>query len=269
MKKLNLWTTIVVTLLLVSGCNKEENPSDKSQITFKEFTVNDVSFKMIKVDGGTFDMGGTPEQGEDAWKKEFPVHQVTLSDYYIGETEVTQGLWEAVMGSNPSNHQGNPQYPVEMVTWSEVVKEFIPKLNELTGKTFTLPTEAQWEFAARGGNKSKGFKYSGSNDFNEVGWSSDNSNTDGEHESHPVGQKLPNELGLYDMSGNVFEWCLDWMGPYTEEPQTNPTGPESGDLRIIRSGFFYIPTSNCRVSSRSNYPDEKNYGIGFRLVLSL
>ena len=229
-------------------------------------TANGIDIPMMKVDGGTFTMGATPEQGDDAYDSEKPVHQVTLSDYYIGQTEVTQKLWEAVMGSNPSYFKGTKK-PVERVSWNDIVNEFLPRLNALTGKNFTLPTEAQWEFAARGGNKSKGYKYSGSNNIDDVAWNR------GNHyplKTHPVGQKLPNELGIYDMSGNVYEWCSDWYEAYSAEAQTDPIGPESSSSRVLRGGCFDGYARNCRVSRRLHYyPDYKSYDCGFRLVLDL
>ncbi len=165
------------------------------------FTVNGVSFKMIFVEGGTFTMGATAELESDALGGEKPTHRVTLSSYMIGETEVTQELWQAVMGGNPSLHKG-ARNPVEWVSWNDC-QEFIDKLNRLTGRKFGLPTEAQWEYAARGGNRSKGYKYSGSNNIDELAWYDGNSGT------HLVATKKPNELGIYDMSGNLWEWCQD------------------------------------------------------------
>lgn len=182
---------------------------------------------MIWVEGGSFTMGATKEQGNDVGSNEKPAHQVKLSNYYIGKYEVTQELWLAVMGRNPSRNQGDMKRPVEMVNWYDC-QEFITKLNQLTGKQFRLPTEAEWEFAARGGNFSQGYKYSGSNTFEDVAW---NNAT-----PHSVGSKYPNELGLYDMSGNVREWCQDWFGKYSRGAQTNPTGPSSGSSRVDRSG---------------------------------
>ena len=224
--------------------------------------VNGVSFTMIAVEGGTFNMGATSEQGGDADSDEYPVHSVTLSDYYIGETEVTQELWEAVMGSNPSDFSGNPQRPVEMVSWNDC-QEFITKLNELTGKNFRLPTEAEWEYAARGGNGSQGYKYSGSNTISDVAWYNGNSGS----ETHNVKTKSPNELGIYDMSGNVFEWCEDWYGGYSSGSQTNPTGPSSGFFRVLRGGSWYSNTKACRVSNRSNDSPGSRYSrYGFRVV---
>ena len=227
-------------------------------------TINGVSFTMIKVEGGTFQMGATSEQGNDAYSAEKPVHSVTLSDYYIGETEVTQELWEAVMGSNPSYFDGNLQRPVETVSWNDC-QEFITKLNQLTGKNFRLPTEAEWEYAARGGNKSKGYKYSGSNTIDNVAWcDDDNSNS----RTHDVKTKSPNELGIYDMSGNVYEWCQDWYGNYSSGSQTNPKGPSSGSGRVMRGGSWHYYAQICRVSYRSShYHNFRDSIIGFRLAL--
>ena len=226
------------------------------------FRVNGVSFNMIHVEGGTFTMGATPEQGDDAYDWEKPAHQVTLSSYYIGETEVTQALWEAVMGSNPSYFKGS-EHPVERVSWDDC-QTFIRKLNTLTGKTFRLPTEAEWEYAARSGKKSQGYKYSGSNTLDNVAWYDDNSGG----ETHPVKTKSPNELGLYDMSGNVWEWCQDWSGGYDSSSQKNPTGPSTGSARVSRGGSWYYFARYCRVSFRGNSaPDNRSGSLGFRLAL--
>ena len=228
----------------------------------KTFTANGVSFKMIRVDGGTFTMGATSEQESDAESDEKPAHQVTLSTYYIAETEVTQELWQAVMGSNPSNFKGANR-PVECVSWDDS-KAFISELNSLTGKNFRLPTEAEWEFAARGGNKTQGYKYSGSNSLGNVAWYTDNSGK----ETHPVKQKSPNELGLYDMSGNVGEWCQDWFGSYSSSSQTNPTGASSGSYRVIRGGSWGSDARFCRVSVRYDCtPGYRSNYLGLRLVL--
>lgn len=227
------------------------------------FTVNGVSFNMIAVKGGTFTMGATSEQGSDARDDEKPTHQVTLSDYCIGETEVTQELWQAVMGSNPSYFTGNLQRPVEYVSWNDC-QEFIKKLNQLTGKTFRLPTEAEWEYAARGGSQSQGYKYAGSNTIGDVAWYTSNSSST----THPVGQKQANELGLYDMSGNVCEWCQDWYGSYSSSSQTNPTGPSSGSIRVGRGGSWLYYARYCRVSYRFyGTPTAGSNVLGFRLAL--
>lgn len=235
------------------------------------FTVNGVSFNMIAVKGGTFTMGATSEQGSDAYDDEKPTHQVTLSDYCIGETEVTQELWQAVMGSNPSYFTGNLQRPVEYVTWNDC-QEFIKKLNQLTGKTFRLPTEAEWEYAARGGSQSQGYKYAGSNTIGDVAWYRVNSYNKGsshpDYGTHPVGQKQANELGLYDMSGNVWEWCQDWYDSYSSSPQTNPTGPSSGSNRVRRGGGWLNNAGGCRVSNRSSSTPTRSYdSLGLRLAL--
>ena len=242
------------------------------------FTVNGVTFKMIKVEGGTFTMGATPEQGSDPRDDEKPAHQVTLTeDFYIGETEVTQALWLAVMGSNPSYFVGENGYgddlmrPVDLVSWNHC-QVFITKLNEMTGKTFRLPTEAEWEFAARGGNKSLGYKYAGSNNLAEVAWywyslPTQTPNTVG-YGTHTVATKAPNELGLYDMSGNVTEWCQDWYSLYSSEPQTNPTGPATGTYLVVHGGAWGNQATNCRVSYRGgNYPDTKYSSLGLRLAM--
>ena len=226
-------------------------------------TVNGVAFNMVKVSGGTFQMGATSEQGSYVDSDEQPVHQVTLSDYYIGETEVTQELWQAVMGSNPSKFTGSGLLPVEKVSWDDC-QTFITKLNVLTGMQFRLPTEAEWEFAARGGNSSQGYKYSGSNNIDDVAWYTNNSNS----KTHEVGTKAPNELGIYDMSGNVWEWCQDWDGSYSSSAQTNPTGPTSGAERVYRGGSFFGYAGYCRVSDRNYYtPGYRIYILGLRLAL--
>ena len=217
---------------------------------------------MVYVSGGTFTMGATSEQGSDAWDDEKPAHSVTLSGYYIGKYEVTQKLWKAVMGSNPSNFKGD-NLPVENVSWNDV-QEFLRKLNAMTGKRYRLPTEAEWEFAARGGNSSRGYKYSGSNSLGSVAWYTDNSG----NRTHAVGTKSPNELGIYDMSGNVWEWCQDWYGSYSSSSQRNPHGSNSGSDRVRRGGSWLSNARYCRVSSRLSYsPVFRYYDLGFRLAL--
>ena len=216
---------------------------------------------MVQVEGGSFQMGGTPEQGSDVYSDEKPVHEVTLSDYYMGKYEVRQSEWEAVMGSNPSRFKG-ADLPVEQVSWEDC-HEFIGRLNALTGLNFKLPTEAQWEYAARGGRLSKGYKYSGSNNLGEVGWYGSNSGNC----THRVGEKQPNELGLYDMSGNVREWCEDWYGDYRITSQRDPLGAASGSGRVRRDGGWNIGAGDCRVSLRlSTLPDFRSSYLGFRLV---
>lgn len=259
MKKLFLALVCVMAFVLLGSCKKEVAPDTTSNLTFD---IEGVEFTMVLVEGGTFTMGATAEQ-DSAAGNEKPAHQVTLSNYYIGQTEVTHVMWNAVMGRNYFNFQDD-DYPVTQVTWTEC-QAFVEKLNQLTGRHFRLPTEAEWEYAARGGNKSKGFKYPGSNTLGEVAWYSDNS---GSH-THPVATKLANELGLYDMSGNVWEWCQDWYVSYSSTPQTNPQGPDSGTFKVNRGGGFFCSTGYCRTSSR-NYgiPENRSLDFGFRLCLS-
>ena len=224
--------------------------------------VGNVSYRMIPVSGGTFSMGATSEMTEP-YSDEKPTHQVTLSSYYIGETEVTQALWKAVMGSNPSYFKGD-NLPVETVSWDDC-QTFIRKLNGLTGRHFRLPTEAEWEFAARGGNQSRHTQYSGSDNIDEVAWYYGNSG----NKTHPVKTKQPNELGIYDMTGNVWEWCQDWYGDYSSYAQTNPTGASSGSYRVDRGGSWRGDPWNCRSSGRYyDAPDGEYRSHGLRLVLS-
>ena len=227
------------------------------------FTVGGVSFTMVYVDGGTFTMGATSEQGNyDPRDDEKPAHSVNLSSYYIGQTEVTQELWEAVMGSNPSRFKGAKR-PVECVSWSDCC-EFICKLNQKTGKNFRLPTEAEWEYAARGGNKSQHYRFSGGVPLGNVAWCSDNSGK----KTHDVATKPANELGIYDMSGNVREWCSDWYGAYDSSSQHNPQGPASGSDRVCRGGSWDDSARGCRVSHRfRSSADSRNKYIGLRLAL--
>ena len=224
------------------------------------FTVNGIKFTMVPVEGGTFTMGATSEQGSDVSDDEKPAHQVTLSDYYIGQTEVTQALWKAVMGSNPSFFKGD-NLPVEQVSWDDC-QVFIQNLNQLTGKQFRLPTEAEWEYAARGGRKSRGYKYAGGNDIGLVAWYTGNSG----NETHTVATKQANELGVYDMSGNVEEWCSDWYGDYQSSSQSDPQGPSSGSNRVSRGDCYFSDARDCRVSNRYyNLPDYRNDYLGLRL----
>lgn len=249
----------------------------KSDLTF---TVDGVVFKMVYVSGGTFMMGCTSEQDSDCDSEEKPIHSVTLSDFFIGETEVTQALWEAVMGitAKKQRDKADPRwsmrgegasYPIYYVSWKDAVK-FCNKINEKLrsqlppGYRFTLPTEAQWEYAARGGNKSRHYKYSGSNNIGDVAKYIDNSSS----ATHRVKSMQANELGLYDMSGNVWEWCLDKKGSYENSSQTDPKGPSSGSSRVLRGGSWYSYSYYCRVFCRnSSFPHSRYYNNGFRLAL--
>lgn len=275
-----LWAGIIATL----------QEQEVSNIESSSYKVNGIAFNMNKVEGGTFMMGA---DGMDAEAKEWekPAHWVTLSDYCIGETEVTQELWEAVMGknSNISDFKGAKQ-PVERVSWEDC-QEFLTKLNDMTGKEFRLPTEAEWEFAARGGKYSKQYKYSGSDDIDEVAWyfrnsgdkyidwnsSRDTTNylTEVNHcRPHPVKQKKPNELGLYDMTGNVLEWCSDWYDRYSAISITDPQGPESANPdkygRVRRGGYYLQSENYSRITYRiKTRPNERHEWLGFRLALSV
>ena len=214
---------------------------------------------MIHVEGGTFMMGRKTKWYEASDEEE---HQVTLSSYSINKYEVTQEEWEAVMGNNPSNFKG-AKLPVEQVSWDDC-QVFISKLNELTGMSFRLPSEAEWEYSARGGNKNSGCVYAGSNDLFEVAWFDRNS----EGKSHEIGLKLPNELGLFDMCGNIREWCQDWYGDYSVLAQIDPQGSSSGNLKVFRGGGWDSSKDYCLLSSRDNWsPNYKSASLGLRLAL--
>lgn len=240
-----------------SEANSETiSPLDRKKI------IDNILDNMVFVEGGTFIMGATAQIGTIDYTEEKPIHQVSLSSYYIGKYEVTQEEWQVIMGMNPSKYKGSKR-PVENISWEDSQK-FISKLNEITGIKFRLPTEAEWEFAARGGNKSKGYTYSGSNIPSEVAWY-------GVNNTSFVGKKKPNELGIYDMSGNVYEWCHDWFGAYNTIPQTDPKGPSSGSFRVCRSGCWYLGYGGCTVFSRSNHVPSYTGGAGsygLRLALT-
>ena len=283
-KDIQSLTTYYLTLLLPPAASPMESPyasqpvaqpvkqgpvvADSSAI--ETITVNGVSFIMVRVDGGTFMMGATEEQSNDAESDEKPAHQVKLSTYSIGETEVTQELWQAVMGENPSDFKGN-QRPVEQVSWGDC-QDFIKKLNQLTGRKFRLPTEAEWEYAARGGSKSQHHKYSGGDNINDVAWYDKNAwnkgSTHPDYGTHVVKTKQANELGLYDMSGNVWEWCQDWFGGYSRDKQTNPQGSQNGSYRVRRGGSWYHDSNVSRTSFRFNgSPSARLSYLGLRLAL--
>ena len=287
----------------IAECGKATPARDnsKTDLTFK---VGDVSFKMVFVEGGTFTMGCTSEQGGDCDDDEKTYHNVMLGDYYIGEAEVTVGLfrefisetgyrtdaekegwarrwmqvdgewkWNKVNGINwMCDANGNVRntsednHPVLYVSWNDA-EEFCKWLSRKMDKTFSLPTEAQWEYAARGGNRSNGYKYAGSDNINDVAWYGNRGGT-ADGKTHPVKSKKANELGLYDMSGNVWEWCSDWYGSYSSSSQTDPRGPSSGSSRVLRGGGWCGGARRCRVSARDyGHPDYRDTGDGFRLAI--
>ena len=278
LSKKNIFTILVFILVLGGTTGCIQHKSDQKRLPALSFTVNGESFEMIPVEGGTFIMGGTSEQGNDCENNEKPTHEETLPFFYIGKYEVTQKLWKAVMGTDfdQSYNSGCEDCPAEYISWNDTQK-FISKLNTLTNKTFRLPTDIEWEYAARGGKYSEKYKYSGSNDIDEVAWYIENyqkSKYGDKGTTHPVGMKKPNELGLYDMSGNVWEWCDNW---YTQEYSQNgksvhPGWPFNGTSaffrRVLRGGSWGGTAKGCRVSyidyDVPNYRDE--YG-GFMLVL--
>ena len=249
---------------------KEEHVLVTVAKDFETIEVNGYKFNMVKVKGGTFTMGATDDMG-DYDNDERPPHQVTLTDYSIGETEVTQGLWFAVMGTRPMSPDGD-NHPMKEVSYDESV-DFIEKLNKMTGRHFHLPTEAQWEFAAKGGNQGRQTLYAGSNKFEEVGWCAENCWNLGKESpdfgNHAVGMKKPNELGIYDMSGNVWEWCHGSYERYTEAPQVNPVLNEKtqGAFRCNRGGSWDYVSKSARVCNRRNRTrDFRNFNLGLRLA---
>lgn len=242
---------------------EEKRLDEEANAKERVFTVGNVEFKMIRVDGGRFLMGA-PNNDHDAYLNEKPQHWIKLSDFYIGETTVTQALWKAVMGNNPSSFHGDNN-PVDSVKWDDC-QTFIKILNEKTNQRFRLPTEAEWEFAASGGNMSKGCRFAGGNSIDEVAWFNGNS----DFKTHQVKNKRPNELGLYDMSGNVYERCLDWYSDsyYEESPIDNPVNHISSSSRVLRGGSWLNRAKHCRVTDRYKYdPSVSDGSIGFRLVL--
>ena len=283
---------VFAQLKLVDSSAKVEE--EKAIAEQKANKLKSITENFVYVEGGTFGMGSN-----NGYSFEKPVHNVTLSSYYVAKTEVTQIQWAAVMGNNPSDFKGDNR-PVECVSWYDAIV-FCNKLSMMDKKTpvysvngktdpdtwnykpcqgnsisgtitmniksngYRLPTEAEWEFAAWGGKKRKGYKYSGSDNLSRVAWYDDNSG----NKTHDVAKKSPNELGLYDMSGNVWEWCWDWYGSYGSSAQTNPVGPSSGDSRVRRGGSWVYDSDFCRVTFRINDgPDGRNHYVGFRLVRS-
>ena len=259
-----------VTTLIDMLLNPQVQPAEPESGDIETITVNGVSFNMVYVASGTFEMGAPPEAYYNVDHCR-PVHQVTLSEYYIGQTEVTQELWTAVMGSNPSYYAVSNQQPVHMINWTDC-QTFIQKLNQLTGKNFRLPTEAEWEYAARGAEKTHGYDYAGGTreELNDICWNSSNSSTsDYGYGGQPVGMKRPNEIGLYDMSGNVEEWLNDYYSPYTEEAQVDPQGPATGTNRCVRGGSFSHNWWDLRVYERhACSPGDKLTFYGMRLAMS-
>ena len=231
-----------------------------------------INMKMVYVQGGSYNMGCTGEQGSDCDDDEKTVRYVTVSDFYIGQFEITQAQWQAVMGTSVYQQQskaggsstygtGN-DYPMYYVSWEEA-KEFCRRLSQQTGKTYRLPTEAEWEYAARGGKKTQNTKYAGGYSLVYVGWYTNNSGG----KTHAVGTKNANELGIYDMSGNVWEWCEDWYGDYRSYDTDNPTGASSGSYRVLRGGSWRSNAGNCRVSNRNgSSPGSRDDSDGFRVV---
>ena len=291
MKKVLL---ILLPLLIFTGClHTKTEKEDKEQVQGDTQILEELTESFVLVEGGIFGMGSN-----SGYSSEKPVHNVTLSSYYVAKTEVTQAQWTAVMGNNPSYFKGDNR-PVEYVSWYDAIV-FCNKLSMMDNKTpvysvdgktnpdtwgytpcqgisirsgtvtmdlkangYRLPTEAEWEFAAWGGKKMKGYKYSGSDNLLTVAWYVGNSGD----QTHDVATKSPNELGLYDMSGNVWEWCWDWYGSYSSSAQTNPVGASSGSCRVVRGGSWYHGRSQCSVSCRDyHYPDDRGIMLGFRLV---
>ena len=256
-------TATIAGVLTTNTSSSVASGTSSSGNTITIPVKNGISIDMVRVEAGTFTMGATAEM-KDPFDWEKPTHQVTLTnDYYIGKYEVTQALWQAVMGNNPSYFKGG-NLPVEQVSWDDC-QEFLSKLNSITGKKFRLPTEAEWEYAARGGKKSRGYQYSGSNNLSDVAWYDRKSN----NKTHAVGTKQSNELGIYNMSGNVCEWCQDLFEEYSSSSQVNPTGANSGSHRVFRGGSWNGYARYCRSSYRNSIsPDGRGYDFGLRLVLS-
>jgi formylglycine-generating enzyme required for sulfatase activity len=258
----------LVLMVWWSGRSSDESVLESTSLPSEEKPVRTaenikMDLEMVLVEGGTFMMGCTSEQGNDCFDREKPAHRVEVGDFHIGRYEVTQAQWKMVMGSNPSYFEGD-DLPVASVSWNDV-QEFIRLLNEQTGKRYRLPTEAEWEYAARGGNKSKGYKYSGSNYVDDVAWYYGNSGD----KAHPVGTKRANELGLHDMSGNVWEWCRDWLDSYVDSAQVNPGGPSAGSARVMRGGSWGGVAQYARSAIRNRIgPDVRDGHFGFRLAAS-
>lgn len=266
MHQYSLYIVIFLWLLGLPSAYAKNRKQVPDSLQVLSFEVNGVPFNMQRVEGGVFVMGGTPEQHREHISTDLPTHTVALNAFYIAPVEVTQALWRAVMPEwEFVEDMYISSFPICYVSWYDC-QEFIRRLDSITGMPFRLPTEAEWEFAARGGNKSQGFQFAGSNDIDTVSWSSHNAG----FRMHSVGQKLPNELLLYDMTGNVSEWCSDWYAHYHLATEPNPKGADKGDLKVIRGGSY----DNCKENSylsRREYQDPNlatNY-CGLRLAFTL
>jgi hypothetical protein len=248
--------TFTVTAQIVDKCGLSY-----SLVTSYTYNIpSSLIVPIVLVEGATFQMGSAFGDSDEQ-----PVHSVTLSSFRIGKNEVTQALWRTVMGVNSNYVTTCDNCPIEQVSWDDI-QVFLTKLNTLTGKDYRLPTEAEWEYAARGGKLSKGYTYAGSNTIEDVAWYVSNSGGT----NHLIGQKTANELGLYDMSGNVWEWCQDWYIAYSSASQNNPSGASTGTYRVLRGGSWSYNPQYSRVSYRNYYtPGYRNYGHGFRMALSL
>ncbi|MCM1531296.1 MAG: formylglycine-generating enzyme family protein [Bacteroides sp.] len=261
---------------LTASCDNDKGGGDGNGNgdTPKNYTETafGMNLQMVYVAGGEFEMGSTVEQDVEAASNEAPVRTVSLDPYYIGKFEITQSQWEAVMGTTIREQMEltgweelygeGIDYPMYYVNWQEA-KAFCDSLSKKTGKRYALPTEAQWEYAAKGGQKSEGYKYSGGDNIEEVAWYEENS----EETTHPVGLKKANELGIFDMSGNVREWCSDWYDIYDEADTENPQGPELSEVRVERSGSFGSDARRCRSTDRRSFkPTYRSFYLGFRVV---
>ncbi|MBD5396833.1 formylglycine-generating enzyme family protein [bacterium] len=285
-KLLYVLTSLCLLVGIFAGCEKPNSSSEGGGTTKENYTETafGMNLEMVYVNGGTFEMGATEEQGEDAFDNEKPVHKVTLDGFYIGKYEVSQAQWEAVMGTTIAQQRDKvnsswpfygvgDNYPMYYVSWEEAIA-FCKKVSQMTGKTYRLLTEAEWEYAARGG-QSQHYKYAGSNDIEEVAWYEGNNDkwyegSNSDKKTHPIGTKKANELGIYDMSGNVYEWCSDWWDVhYNNSPTVNPQGPSSGSERVVRSGSWVSSAVSCRVSFRDClFPDYRDPILGFRVACS-
>ena len=262
----NRFITLILFLLLLPPLSAKKRPSVPDSLQALSIEANGVSILLNRVEGGSFVMGATSDQYDPDTYTDKPAHLVFLSPFYIATTEVTNRLWRAVMNEREMlDLSGYPDHPVAFVSWHEA-QEFIRRLDSITGMPFRLPTEAEWEFAARGGEQSKHFRFSGSNEADTVGWLYPLA----EQWTHHVARKLPNELGLYDMTGNVAEWCQDIYGPYQLSTRPDPCGADTGSFRIVRGGSFDNCIANSHLSVRRWYEPETSVGyIGFRVALTL